>query len=534
MTTTASVGVRSPITQTIFLWCAVLVLLLATPAAAQTFSRWSKSENLGAVINSSDRESCLFVTNSGLSLYFASTRPGGSGALDIYVSQRSSRSDPWGTPQNLGASINSSSADQLPFVSPDGHTLYFASTRPGTEAGYNIYASFRRNASDDFGWEAPVAVAELNSPSNEFAPWGFEDPATGRLVLYFSSDRPGGPGGFDTWVSHLLADGKFSPPILVEELSTADTDYLPTVRHDGLELFISSNRPGGYGDMDIWRSTRATTAESWSAPVNIGPGVNTSAGEMRGGTFGDARELYFFSGREGGSGGLDLYIARRTKTSLFPITGSTRGASGSVFRTSAQLSNPGELEIEGDLVFHPAGVEASSSDPSYRYRLGPYESQSFHDVVSRIGASGVGSLEVVPDVGPIPAVAVRIWNGNSPFSVPPLDTGSLMVAGMHSAMKMPDNTGTFRTNIAIRTMESGATIWVCMHDPDGTFIRGFTREFPPNYLIQMPVAELLGGEVKADQMVMFTVNGGSAIVSASTAENAGVATTLEVIRPVWH
>jgi hypothetical protein len=48
------------------------------------------------------------------------------------------------------------------------------------------------------------------------------------------------------------------------------------------------------------------------------------------------------------------------------------------------------------------------------------------------------------------------------------------------------------------------------------------------------VAELLGGEVRADQMVMFTVNGGSAVISASTSENSGTATTHEVIRAVWE
>lgn len=531
MRTTVIDRVR-PFTQTTFFWCGVLLLFFATSLPAQTFSRWSKSENLGSVVNSPDRESCLFVANSGLSLYFASNRPGGSGGLDIYVSQRASRSDPWGAPRNLGAVVNGPDADQLPFVTPDGHTMYFASTRPGTDAGYNIYASFRRNANDDFGWEAPVAVAELNSAGHDFAAWGFEDPATGRLDLYFSSDRPGGPGGFDTYVSHLLANGKFSPPVLVEALSTPDTDYLPAVRKDGLEMYISSNRPGGFGDMDIWRSTRTTTTQAWSQPVNVGPGVNTSAGEMRGGTFGDGRELYFFSAREGNVGGLDLYKATRTRTALIPISGSTRGANGSVFRTSARLSNPGESEIEGDLVFHPAGVEASDGDPSYRYHLAPYESQALPDAIASTGGSGVGTLEIVPDLGPAPAVTVRIANGDSSFAVPALETANVMVAGMHSAMKMPSDTRRFRTNIAIRTMESGATMWVCMHHPDGTFIRGFDRFFPPNYLIQMPVSELMGGDVEADQMVMFTVKAGSAVICASTVENNGGTTTLEVVRPI--
>lgn len=520
--------------RSISLWFMIAIFAIALSLPAQTFSPWRNVENLGPVINSPDRESCLFVSNSGLSLYFASTRPGGSGALDIWVSQRASRGDQWGAPQNLGPVINSSAADQLPFVSPDGHTLFFASTRPAAEGsvGYDIYSSFRRNAADDFGWETPVAVAELNSVDNDFAPWGFEDPATGQFVLYFSSNRPGGLGGFDTWSSTLQADGKFSPPELVVEVSTSGLDFLPTVRRDGLEMYISSDRPGGFGDVDIWRSTRTSTSQPWSTPVNLGPGVNTASAEQRGGTFGDGRELYFFSPRDGGEGGLDLYRATRARTAIIPVAGATSGARGNEFRTTGQLSNPGAGEISGYLIFHPAGFEASESDPRYSYLLAPYESQALPDVMASIGTSGVGSIEIVPERGDAPAAAFRISNGESSFVVPPVEPDAVMIAGSHSAMKMPADTDRFRTNIGFRAMDSGATIWICMHDADGTYIRGNTHYFAPNSLVQMPVAELMGGEVTADQMVMFTVNAGSAVIFASTIDNNGTGSTLQIVRPV--
>lgn len=516
------------------LWFMIAVFAIVLPLPAQTFSPWSNTENLGPVVNSPDRESCLFVAHSGRSLYFASTRPGGSGELDIWVSQRASRRAAWGVPQNLGPVINSSAADQLPYVTPDGHTMLFASTRPGAggTSGYDIYASFRRNAEDDFGWEPPVAVAELNSPQNDFATWGFEDPVSGQLVVYFSSNRPGGVGGFDTWASTRQADGKFSPPELLAEVNTSGLDFLPTIRRDGLEMYISSDRPGGFGKVDLWRSTRTTTTQSWSTPVNLGPGVNTDAAEQRGGTFGDGRDLYFFSDRAGGEGGLDLYRATRTQTAIIPVAGATRGARGNEFRTIAELTNPGDGAISGHLAFHPAGVEASESDPRYAYVLAPYESQTLPDVMARIGASGVGSIEIVPQTGDAPAAAFRIANGESSFAVPPIELDAVMIAGAHSAMKMPADGDRFRTNIGLRTMESGATIWICMHEADGTYIRGNTHYFPPNYLVQMPVADLMGGEVKAGQMVMFTVNAGSAVVFASTIDNHGTGSNLQIVRPV--
>ena len=180
-------------------------------------------------------------------------------------------------------------------------------------------------------------------------------------MLYFSSDRPGGPGSFDTYVSMRLPNGRFSPPALVAELSSGDVDYLPAVRKDGLELFLTSNRPGG--GMDIWSSTRSSTSEPWSAPVNLGSMINTSGSEERGATFGDSKDLYFFADRDGGEGGLDLYRAVRSPTTIIPVGGATRGAMGSQFHTAAQLSNPGEGEISGYLLFHPAGVAAGDSDP---------------------------------------------------------------------------------------------------------------------------------------------------------------------------
>lgn len=513
-------------------WVVVASFAVALSLPAQTFSPWSHTTNLGAGINSAARESCEFITNSGRSLYFASIRPDGSGSLDLYVAQRANATAEWGVPKNLGTTVNSVDMDHLPFITPDGHSMLFASSR-GNAAGLNdIYVSFRRNAADDFGWEAPVAIPEINTASDDLAPWGYDDPATGRLVLYFMSDRPGGLGGYDIYTAQQQADGKFSTPTLVTELSTAKGDSMPAVTADGREIFITSDRPGGFGSADIWSATRASVSEPWSQPVNLGAGVNTSAAEQRGGTWGDGTELVFFSGRAGGQGGIDLYRATRTRTTLIPVVGSTKGAYGSAFVTSGTLSNPGEKEISGNLVFHPAGIEALSTDPHASYRLAPYESQALPDVMAAIGTTGVGSLEIVPDTGAAPASMFRIEKGATAFVVPAVGPDNVMSLGNHTAVKMPADMKRYRVNVGVRTLGTGAKIWVCMHEPDGTYIRGYTREFPPNYLVQVPVAELLGGPVTNNQMVMFTVQGGSAVVFVSTVENDGPGSTMQIMRPL--
>jgi hypothetical protein len=106
---------------------ALLALLVVFPARAlaQHFSEWSPPVNLGPTVNTPDFEVCPSITKSGLSLYFGSNRPGGSGGVDIYVSQRLSRNDPWGPAQNLGPTVNSPVTDNCPFVTPDGQTLIF-------------------------------------------------------------------------------------------------------------------------------------------------------------------------------------------------------------------------------------------------------------------------------------------------------------------------------------------------------------------------------------------------------------------------
>src|SRR5216117_2950433 len=95
----------------------VLALSVATMLqAGGKFTDWSTPTNLGPAVNSSFVDTTSAVSKNGLSLYFASNRPGTLGGLDLYVSQRSSKEDPWGPPVNLSA-INSAALDQAPALS---------------------------------------------------------------------------------------------------------------------------------------------------------------------------------------------------------------------------------------------------------------------------------------------------------------------------------------------------------------------------------------------------------------------------------
>jgi hypothetical protein len=225
---------------------------------------------------------------------------------------------PWGAPENLGPAINTAFNDQAADLTPDGHRMYFMSDRPGGFGGNDLYVSRRRDKRDDLGWHLPENLGGVvNTAFNEQLPLFFEDEMTGTTTLYFNSNRPGGVGGSTViYASMLQPDETFGPAVLVPELSSANRDADPTIRRDGLELILASDRlgsVGGVGRFDLWISTRTSTSDPWSTPVNLGPVINTAEGESRSSLSFDATTLYMISDRPGGSGNQDVWVSTRTK-----------------------------------------------------------------------------------------------------------------------------------------------------------------------------------------------------------------------------
>jgi Tol biopolymer transport system component len=295
--------------------CVIAVALFCRnlPAHAQNFSDWSTAVNLGPVINTAVNEGCPFIAKDNLTLYVVTTRPDGFGGQDIYVSHRDSPEDPWEELVNLGPTINSAGNDLCPTLAIDGHHLFFVSDRPGGFGKQDLYVARRQNKRDDFGWQPPENLgAAVNSIENDYTPSLFED-ASSHVVLYFSSDRSGGAGNVDIYSSTVTEDGEFEWAVLVPELSTSFIDERPNVRKDGLEIFFDSNRPGSLGATDLWVSTRQSTADPWSPPVNMGIAVNTSSGELRPSISFDGTSLYFHSNRPGSFGSVDIYVTTRVQ-----------------------------------------------------------------------------------------------------------------------------------------------------------------------------------------------------------------------------
>ena len=309
---------------------ATLVVLaaaaFASVAAAMPgdFGAWSPATRVEALpgtdpsFNGAALDGCPFISRDGKTFYMASNRSGGLGGIDIWVSTRESADDPWGAPVNVGAPVNSAANDFCPTISRDGHLFYFVSNRTGGCGGDDIYVTRVRPD----GWD-PVANlgCAVNSSANEASPLPLPEAGSGPS-LYFSSNRPGGfsaeapgaaSGDSDLYVSESRG-GTFGAAQLVPGANSAGEDGQPNVRRDGLELFFFSTRLGTLGMADIYAATRASTSDAWSAPVNLGPDVNSAAGaETRPSLSWDGTTLYFGSTRPGGEGAADHYVTTRER-----------------------------------------------------------------------------------------------------------------------------------------------------------------------------------------------------------------------------
>jgi hypothetical protein len=184
----------------------------------------SEPTNLGPVINDNTDMQEGDLSHDGLEFYFSALRTNGYGRKDIWVSKRETLNNPWQEPVNLGSNVNGSEGELEPSISGDGLELYLGN------------------------WDDCIL----------------------RVCTRLSKDAP--------WSSPI----KIGPPACSVEPATevgSNDAWAPDISADGLSLYFSSTRVGGYGDSDTWMATRATTDELWGEPVNLGPNVNSSSGD---------------------------------------------------------------------------------------------------------------------------------------------------------------------------------------------------------------------------------------------------------------
>ena len=223
----------------------------------------------------------------------------------------------WQPPVKLGEIVNTSTEDYEPRISWDGLTLFFVRGKAGENA--DIYISRRTPT----GWTEPEPLAEVNSPYEDLGP----EPTADGTALYFYSDRPGGDGGYDLWVTRRTEQGWQPATNLGPLVNSEYNDYGPALTPDGKTLYFASNRPQPSDTQqpspDAWPATVREdlfrrTYDLFAAPITPrGPGqaqplpaLNTPHNEGAPCVSPVGNFVYFSSDRPGGEGGFDVYRAR--------------------------------------------------------------------------------------------------------------------------------------------------------------------------------------------------------------------------------
>ncbi len=213
-------------------------------------------------------------------------------------------------PSNLGAGVNSKDDEYLPSLTADGQTLIFtrrgprkANTTARTPGEEDFYVSHW----DGSSWGMAERMPEpLNSTDNEGAGCVSQD---GRIMFFTACERNDGGGRCDIYMCIRRGDQWSKPRNLGASVNSGAWEAQPSFSIDGKTLYFVSDRKGGYGGSDIWKTTFENGA--WSKPENLGPTINTSGNEGSPFIHYDDQTLYFSSDGHIGMGGTDLFMARK-------------------------------------------------------------------------------------------------------------------------------------------------------------------------------------------------------------------------------
>jgi Tol biopolymer transport system component len=306
---------------TIVVMVVVMVLSGAAAAFAGGSGGWSPAESIETFgagahenFNTPSNDGCPFISADGKKFFIASSRPGSLGMNDIYVSTRANRNQPWGEPVNLGPEINTIYNDFCPTLARDGKTFFFASNRPGycgTTQNADLYTA-KLDANLKISGVTHLGCV-VNSGWDEHSPFPLK--IRGKLMLFYSSARPldasDAAGDHDLYASPWRR-GAFRAGVPLAGINTAANEGQPNVRKDGREIFFWSDRvdPNAQGAADIYSSTQKK--HGWSTPKNLGPNVNSAAGETRPSLSSNGKILYFGTTRDAGGQPLaDVYVTTR-------------------------------------------------------------------------------------------------------------------------------------------------------------------------------------------------------------------------------
>ncbi len=214
-----------------------------------TFSAngFTYAKTLSDTLNFANKKGAPSLSSDLNTLYYAAEYNDiGYGRYDIY--KVSKIGNGWSAPLNLGRNINSDFWESAPSISPDGQSLFFSSNKPGGMGGIDIYVSYK-NKNGVWG-KAFNLGPSINTTGDDQTPFIHADNRT----LYFASNGWPGYGGTDLFVSYKKVDGKWSKPTnLGYPINTFDNEGSIAIASNGSEGYIASDRIDSRGGLDIYK-----------------------------------------------------------------------------------------------------------------------------------------------------------------------------------------------------------------------------------------------------------------------------------------
>lgn len=281
--------------------CKTAINLIKNPVKA-------KIENIGPVVNGAFPDYTPVITADESILIFTSRREGNMGTkTSSYLDQEeefpmediyqsNKVNGKWTEPVNLGAPVNTDDHDAAIALSPDGSRLFiYKDNQEG-----DIYVSERKG----LNWTKPKSLGPKINLA-KFSEQSCSISSDGK-TLYFSSNRPGGYGGLDIWKSTLIK-GEWSEPLnMGPKINTKEDEDSPFIHPDGVTLYYSSKGKKTMGGYDIFRTS--LEKGGWSEPENLGYPINSVQNDIYFVLSADNQHGYYASYKEGGYGKHDIYM----------------------------------------------------------------------------------------------------------------------------------------------------------------------------------------------------------------------------------
>ncbi len=266
----------------------------------------AKIDNIGSIINSKYADFAPVISANEAVIVFTSRREGSTGEElslednqfyeDMYISYKANGN--WTLPRNL-KEINTDQHDACVALSSDGKQLFIYRDKQGGDLYYSDFDAVNNN------WSKPQSLGE--NVNTKYYETSISMTADGNTI-YFSSNRPGGVGGLDIYMSHKTGDGKWGVAAnLGPVINTTYDEDAPFIHADGQTLYFSSRGHAGMGGYDIYRTEQQEDG-TWSTPENLGYPINTADQDIYFVLSADNKHGYYASAKEGGLGEKDIYL----------------------------------------------------------------------------------------------------------------------------------------------------------------------------------------------------------------------------------